>query len=137
MLTHSLLGESLFGQVVCLFRVRILGQYTKDGKVHFGRFAAIRPFKALPLTIGQRRRGMPLFEWDTERNLSIVRIGAVQRAACIVPVVGSMRSDAVTMANSKAQINLWSYATKFILNTKVDLETFNVVYDGTAGIHRW
>lgn len=121
---NPILGARSVGQVLCFFRAAIPSASGKaGGKLEYGRFAAIRPMAQLPMTPSQLRRVMPRFAWTTTR-LTIIRIGAIERAACMVPVLPVLRKTELP----ESPVELISKATKFVLNTKVDLETFSSLY---------
>lgn len=119
-LDNPILGARSVAQVLCFFRAAFP---SKDGtgRLEYGRFAAIRPMDQLEMTPSQRRRVMPRFKWS-DTPIMVIRIGAIERAACMVPVLSSLRD----IPDSPG--DLISRVTKFVLNTKVDLETFTSLY---------
>lgn len=121
-LDNPILGARSVAQVLCFFRAALPSK--ANGKLEYGRFAAIRPMVQLPMTPSQRRRVMPRFAWSTTTTMTIIRIGAIERAASMVPVLPVLRAK--ELPDSPAE--LISKATKFVLNTKLDLETFSSLY---------
>src|SRR5690606_41283124 len=89
-----------------------------------GRFAAIRPKTQLPSTTTQIARCMPRFEWTAGNEIMVIRIGSIDQAACMVPVLPSMR----VASAAERPTEVWAKATKFVLNTKVDVSTFATYY---------
>lgn len=53
----------------------------------------------------------------------VIRVGSIERAACVVPVLPSLR---VNTPESVSELR--SKATRFVLNIKADLETFVMFY---------
>ena len=117
---NPVMGNTTIGQLRCLFRVKFAGERGK--KATYARFAAVRPMKQLKMTPGQLKRAMPGFEYDSEKSILVIRIGAIDRAACVVP----MWTRKYLPPSSPQQ--LWEHATKVVFNTKVDLETFHAMY---------
>ena len=78
----------------------------------------------LPPTPSQMARAMPRFEWDPRKNIMVIRIGSIDQAACVVPVLPSMRA----LTGAEKPSDIWSRVTKFVLNTKVDTKTFATYY---------
>ena len=67
---------------------------------------------------------MPRFEWDPRKNIMVIRIGSIDQAVCVVPVLPSMRA----LTGAEKLSDIWSRVTKFVLNTKVDIKTFATYY---------
>ena len=131
---HPVMGDRSVGQVLCFFRVLFPSLSLSLSSSHLatpmessapgpssGRFAAIRPMEQLPMTPSQQQRAMPRFQWS-QKGIIVVRIGSIEWAACVVPILPSLHD--IPEVPSK----LLSQATSFILNTKVDLETFATFY---------
>jgi hypothetical protein len=120
------MGDRSVGQLRCFFRVRFPSSPTEQSSSRtqaFGRFAAIRPMVQLALTPSQLSRAMPRFEWAPNKEIMVIRVGSIERAACVVPILPSLRID-----TPESPSELRSKATRFVLNTKVDLETFAMFY---------
>ena len=117
---HPIMGIRSIGQVRCFFRVRFEGR--KGAKASYGRFAAIRPMvQDQNMTPEEVQRGMPTFTYS-KKEMVVVRIGSIDRAACVVPVWCKKWLP----PHSPQQ--LWHHADKVVFNTKVDLETFHNHY---------
>jgi hypothetical protein len=118
-----LLGENGVGQLLCFFRVDFPLPPSEHSLKSAGRFAAIRPLVSLPLTKSQCSRGLPRLQWSSTHDIMVIRVGSIQRSACVVPILSSLRMDIPEKPSE-----LFLQATRFILNTKVDLETFANIY---------
>jgi hypothetical protein len=124
-LNLPIMGNQSVGRVLCFFQVHFPSppsERLSAGSV--GRFAAIRPMVQLPLSSSQIARGMPRFEWATGKEIMVIRIGSINQAASMVPVLPSLQ----TATAAKEPSEVWSKATSYILNTKVDLMTFATYY---------
>ena len=121
--SEPLLGESRISQLLCFFKVQFPTTPSEHSSKTTGRFAAIRPMVPLQLTASQLSRGMPRLQWSPTKNITIIRIGSIQRAACVVPILPSLQ-----MEIPEKPSELLAHATKYILNTKVDCEMFANVY---------
>ena len=117
---HPVMGDRSIARLWCLFRVRFPG--TDGRKATYARFAAIRPMVQCPMTPSEVARAMPVFEFDTQKELAVIRIGAIERAACVVPL---WNRKYLPPSSPKY---LWKMATRVVFNSKVDLETFHAHY---------
>src|SRR5690606_7162014 len=127
---HPIIGDKSVGQLKCLFRAR-LSPPNFDGVLPpaerlstIGRFAAIRPMTQLPSTTSQIARGIPRFEWTAGKEIMVIRIGSIDQAAYMVPVLPTMRVASAV----ERPTEVWAKATKFVLNTKVDVSTLATYY---------
>ena len=69
-------------------------------------------------------RGMPRFEWANGKKIMIIRISSINQTASMVSILPALQTTTATKEPSK----VWSKATSYILNTKIDLMTFTIYY---------
>lgn len=119
---NPIMGTKTIGKLKCFFRVRFPPPPGKQpSKSDYLKFAAIHPMVQEKMTAAQKKRAMPIFKFS-EKELIVVRIGAISCAACVVPI-GSRRHNTPT-----SPAELWSMADRVVFNTKVDLDTFHAFY---------
>ena len=117
---QPIMGKRTIGHLRCLFRVRFEGR--EGSKASYGRFAAVHPMIQERMTPEEVTRGMPSFKYDQEISLEVIRIGTIERAACVVPIWNRK------FLPPSGAYQLWEHAERVVFNTKVDLETFHSCY---------
>lgn len=125
---------SRIGKVIGFFRIHLptpVGEVPSLEDHH--KFAVIRTTNQLPMTESQQKRGFPRFEWakpssscTTKFPIKVIRIGSIQMAASMVPILPSYFRRGASAPETPEE--LWASASKFIFNTKVDRRTFYTYY---------
>ncbi|RPA71300.1 hypothetical protein BJ508DRAFT_335367 [Ascobolus immersus RN42] len=135
----SHLGPDEVGQLKALFQLDLPLRPGQD-RVHHGRYAAIRPMRIVPRRNKQQAvRAFTVLEWANRRDendLLVIRIKSITRAVCLVPILPTLaKVDRIPKGSSRhyeAPAGIFASAERFILNNRVDPETFNTYYAHTT-----
>lgn len=126
---RSIIGQDQIARVLAFFALRLPPLTdAREDKGEVARFAAIRPMEFANVTASQRKRGVVIVAWHSSRKIDIIRIGCIQRPVCVIPIHPAQRPTFSTRYQRPDESNLYEHNQGFILNTRVDPETFNEYY---------